>query len=382
MSLIPIRLGIQQRILPNYRAPFFEALGQACPRGLGVFAGLPRPDEAVESQRTLHSAELTRARNLHLFGGRFYLLWQIGWRSWLEAWQPGVLILEANPRYLSSPSLMRWMRRRRRPLIGWGLGAPLAESGRAVLEKAVWQRFLTRLDALIAYSQRGAEQYARLGFDPQRIVVAPNAVAARPVQPPPPRPAQFQTDRPRVLYVGRLQARKRVDLLLHACANLPQQVQPEVWIVGDGPVRAELEALAERIYPHTRFWGALFGSQLEALFQQADLFVLPGSGGLAVQQAMAYALPVVVGEADGTQSELVTEQNGWLLPPGDVAALRDTLNNALSEPTRLRRMGLVSYQIVRERVNLEAMVDAFARVVELAASHCGYPLQRANSGED
>lgn len=382
MSLIPIRLGIQQRILPNYRAPFFEALGQACPRGLGVFAGLPRPDEAVESQRTLHSAELTEARNLHLFGGRFYLLWQIGWRSWLEAWQPEVLILEANPRYLSTPFLMRWMRRRRRPLIGWGLGAPLAESGRAALEKAVWQRFLTRLDALIAYSQRGAEQYARLGFDPQRIVVAPNAVAARPVQPPPQRPAQFQTDRPRVLYVGRLQARKRVDLLLHACANLPQQVQPEVWIVGDGPVRSELEALAERIYPHARFWGALFGTQLEALFQQADLFVLPGSGGLAVQQAMAYALPVVVGEADGTQSELVTEQNGWLLPSGDVAALRDTLNDALSEPTRLRRMGLVSYQIVRERVNLEAMVDAFARAVELAASHCGYPLQRANSGED
>lgn len=382
MSLIPIRLGIQQRILPNYRAPFFEALGRACPSGLGIFAGLPRPSEAVESQPALQSAELSRARNLHLFGGRFYLLWQVGWRSWLEAWQPEVLILEANPRYLSTPSMMRWMRRRRRPLIGWGLGAPLAESGRDSLERAIWQRFIARFDALIAYSQRGAEQYARLGFAPQRIVVAPNAVAPRPLQPPPQRPPQFQTDRPRVLYVGRLQARKRVDLLLHACANLPLNVQPEVWIVGDGPVRAELEALAERIYPHTRFWGALFGSDLEPLFQQADLFVLPGSGGLAVQQAMAYALPVVVGEADGTQSELVTEQNGWLLPPGDGTALRDALQDALAEPARLRRMGLVSYQIVRERVNLEAMVDAFARTVELAAAHCGYPLNRPHSGGD
>ena len=382
MSLIPIRVGIQQRILPNYRAPFFEALGVACPRGLGVFAGLPRPGEAVESQRTLQSAELSRARNLHLFGGRFYLCWQAGWRSWLETWQPEVLILEANPRYLSTPLMMRWMRRRRRPLIGWGLGAPLAESDRAGLEKVIWQRFIIRFDALIAYSQRGAAQYARLGFDPQRIVVAPNAVAPRPLQPPSQRPAQFEAGRPRVLYVGRLQARKRVDLLLRACADLPQKVQPEVWIVGEGPVRAELEALAQRIYPNTRFWGALFGSDLEPLFQQADLFVLPGSGGLAVQQAMAYALPVVVGEADGTQSELVTEQNGWLLPPGDWTALRKTLQDALSEPARLRRMGLVSYQIVHERVNLEAMVDAFARAVELAADHCGYPLNRPNSGGD
>jgi len=91
---------------------------------------------------------------------------------------------------------------------------------------------------------------------------------------------------------------------------------------------------------------------------------------------------VVVGEADGTQSELVTEQNGWLLPPGDWTALRKTLQDALSEPARLRRMGLVSYQIVRGRVNLEAMVAAFARAVELAAYHCGYPLQRANLGGD
>ncbi len=380
MSEIPLRLGVQQRILPNYRAPFFETLGQACPRGLGIFAGLPRPSEAVEPQRRLQHADLTHAHNLHLFGGRFYLCWQAGGRSWLERWQPEALILEANPRYLSSPALVRWMRARRRPLIGWGLGAPLAEKARPSWGKTIWAQFLRQFDALIAYSQRGAEQYARLGFAPQRIVVAPNAVASRPVQPPPQRPAQFEAGRARVLYVGRLQARKRVDLLLQACSALPEQVQPEVWVVGDGPVRRNLEELAQRIYPRTRFWGALYGGQLQPIFEQADLFVLPGSGGLAVQQAMAYALPVVVGEADGTQADLVTDQNGWLLPPGNLEALTHALRQALDEAGRLRRMGLASYQIVRERVNLETMVTAFAQAVELAAAHCGYPLNRPKSG--
>lgn len=374
MSEIPIRLGVQQRILPNYRAPFFEALGAACRRGLSVFAGLPRPDEAVEPQQTLQQAQLTQARNLHLFAGRFYLCWQVGGRSWLENWQPEALILEANPRYLSTPGLMRWMRARRRPLIGWGLGAPVAERPGSRWAKRIWAGFLGQFDALIAYSQRGAEQYARLGFAAERIVVAPNAVAPRPLQPPPLRPAQFEAGRLRVLYVGRLQARKRVDLLLRACAALPEEDQPELWIVGDGPVRAELEELAARLYPRCRFWGARFGSQLEPLFQQADLFVLPGSGGLAVQQAMAYALPVMVGEADGTQSDLVTAENGWLLPPGDLAALSEALRAALRDPASLRRMGLASYQIVRERVNLETMVAAFGRAVELAAAHCGFPL--------
>ncbi len=376
MNEIPLRLGVQQRILPNYRAPFFEALGQACPHGLGIFAGLPRTDEAVEPQAALQHAEVTRARNLHLFNGRFYLCWQTGGRGWLERWQPEALILEANPRYLSTPALIRWMRSRRRPLIGWGLGAPLAERQGSAWAKQIWARFLNQLDALIAYSQRGADQYARLGFDRQRIVVAPNAVAPRPVDPPPQRPPQFENGRPRLLYVGRLQARKRVDLLLRACADLPEELQPEVWIVGDGPVRHQLEDMAQRLYPHARFWGALYGNQLLPLFRQADLFVLPGSGGLAVQQAMAYALPVMVGEADGTQSDLVTEQNGWLLPPGNLPALRYALHEALTDPARLRQMGLASYQIVRERVKLERMVAAFGQAVELAAVHCGYPLRR------
>ncbi|MEW6181256.1 MAG: glycosyltransferase [Chloroflexota bacterium] len=378
MSVIPYRLGIQQRILPNYRAPFFEALGEACPRGLGIFAGLPRPAEAVEPQRELHHARLSHARNLHLLGGRFYLCWQAGWRKWLEDWQPEILILEANPRYLSSPALMRWMRTRGRPLIGWGLGAPLAESEGSAWGKRVWRGFLRQFDALIAYSRRGAEQYARLGFARERIVVAPNAVAPRPLNPPPERPPQFEGGRARLLYVGRLQARKRVDLLLRACAALPAEFQPEVWIVGDGPVRAELEELAARLYPACRFWGARFGGELEPLFQQADVFVLPGSGGLAVQQAMAYALPVIVGEADGTQSELVTAENGWLLAAADLSALTAALGEALSDAARLRRMGLASYRIVRERVNLEAMVAAFARAVELAAAHGGLAAAQQN----
>ncbi len=49
MSQIPVRLGLVQRVLPDYRALFFDTLAGACPQGLGVFAGQPRPDEAIES---------------------------------------------------------------------------------------------------------------------------------------------------------------------------------------------------------------------------------------------------------------------------------------------------------------------------------------------
>jgi glycosyltransferase involved in cell wall biosynthesis len=94
------------------------------------------------------------------------------------------------------------------------------------------------------------------------------------------------------------------------------------------------------------------------------LFVLPGTGGLAVQQAMAHTLPVVVGEADGTQAELVREENGWLVEEMSVETLTNTLTVALQDVKRLRQMGLASYRIVAEEINLERMVDTFTEAVK------------------
>lgn len=366
MTQIPVRLGIQQRVFPVYRAPFFEALARACPHGFSLFAGKPRRKEAVESQTILHSGQLIPAGNLHLLGGPAYFLWQRGLTEWLESFQPEVLVMEANPRYMSTPAAVAWMHNRQRPAIGWGLGAPKSSGWRG----RSWQRFLNRFDALIAYSWRGAEEYAASGYPSERIFVAPNAAAARPTQPAPVRAPLDDPRQATVLYVGRLQPRKRVDRLLQALAALPFTLQPMVWIVGDGPARQELETIADSVYPAARFWGARYGQELEDLFKQADLFVLPGTGGLAVQQAMAFALPVIVAEADGTQADLVHPENGWLVPGIDTASLTGTLYKALSDLPRLRDMGNASFQIANV-INLEAMVEAFSNAIQAGITHIG-----------
>ncbi len=371
MSEIPWRVGLQQRVLPAYRAPFFDALGQACPQGLSLIAGQPRPVEAIETAKELAQVRLVSARNLHLFSGGLYFCWQRGLADWLQAWQPQVLILESNPRYLSSPRAIRWARSHNCALIGWGLGAQPSAGQAGRLLRSAWKNFVSQFDALIAYSLRGAEQYAQLGFPAERIVVAPNAVAPRPTQPPVERPPAAADTPLTVLYVGRLQARKRVDLLLRACAALPAAAQPDLEIVGDGPVRAELQALAGQIYPRAHFRGGLYGSELDPFFTRADLFVLPGTGGLAVQQAMSFGLPVIVAEADGTQSNLVRPENGWLLPANDLPALQAALQQALADPARLRAMGQAAYKVVADEVNLETMVAAFSQAIHLAAGRAG-----------
>lgn len=358
------KVGLVQRVLPDYRAPFFNALGEACSGGLGVFAGDARPEEMIHTVDHLDQAHLTLGKNVHFLRGRLYLCWQQGLREWLSAWDPAALIVEANPRYLRTPAAVRWMHARQRPVIGWGLGAPLLPGPLAALRQARRKRFIQQFDALITYSQTGAVEYAALGFPPARVFVAANAVAPAPRHPLPERPIPTAATPARVLFVGRLQARKHVDNLLRACAVLPAGVQPDVVIVGDGPERVALEALAAAVYPRASFTGALYGEALAAQFRSADLFVLPGTGGLAVQQAMSYGLPVIAAEADGTQADLVRPGNGWQIPPDDLDALRDTLQRALADRARLRAMGAESYRIVAEEINLEAMVAGFVKALK------------------
>jgi glycosyltransferase involved in cell wall biosynthesis len=208
---------------------------------------------------------------------------------------------------------------------------------------------------MISYSQRGAEEYAALGFPCEKIFVAHNAVSRAPTSTPDPRP--LTVDRFTILFVGRLQARKRVDSLLRACAQLKES--PRLVIVGDGPEHENLKALAREIYPRAEFVGARHGAELKPFFTEADLFVLPGTGGLAIQEAMSYGLPVIVAQGDGTQDDLVRKENGWQIPPDDFEALFSTIKDALSDVARLRRMGEESYRIVKEEINIEKMVETF-----------------------
>lgn len=361
--LFPGRLALIQRVLPSYRAPFFDALASACSGGLTVFAGQPLPSETIAASTALRAARFAPARNLHFSNPQspFYACYQRGVIPWLERENPSALIVEANFRYLSSPAAIRWMKQRGRPVIGWGLGAP---SSRGVLS-ALRNRFLKRFDALIAYSVRGAEQYAACGFPADRIFTAPNAVAPAPKHPLPQRDSSPR--KPVLLFVGRIQARKRIPALLKACAELPAHLQPRLIVVGEGPELDITRILAQRIYPSAEFVGAKHGPELAPYFLTADLFVLPGTGGLAVQEAMSYGLPVIVAQGDGTQDDLVRPENGWQIPPNDDFALLFALQEALSDLPRLRRMGAESYRIVAEEINLEKMVGAFVEVLNFVS---------------
>ena len=361
--VFPGKVGLQQRVLPQYRAPFIERLAARCAEGFSLFYGHPEADEQIHSATRVQGVETFLAKNRSLFNIKspYYILWQTGLKSWLAQTNPDLIVLEANSRYLSSRSAIRWMKERHRPVIGWGLGLPKITGKFAKIRNKVRRDFIMQFDALVAYSHKGANDYYSLGFPQDRIFVAVNAVSSPPKGKPPNRPNHF-VGRAKVLFVGRLQQRKRLDMLFQACSQLSEEIQPEIIIVGDGPFRKNYEDLAQQYYSRVKFVGAQYGEALEDLFLQSDLFVLPGTGGLAIQQAMTYALPVIVAEGDGTQSDLVRPENGWLIEPNNLNMLISALKEALSNIPELRRKGMESFRIVAEEVNIDVMVDTFINV--------------------
>ncbi len=74
---------------------------------------------------------------------------------------------------------------------------------------------------------------------------------------------------------------------------------------------------------------------------------------------MSHGLPVIMGQGDGTNDDLVRPENGWQIPPDNLSVLTEILRVALGDAGLLRDMGAVSYRLVVEEVNLEKMVGVF-----------------------
>jgi len=358
-----IKVGLQQRVIPNYRVPFFEKLGHSPEIDLSIFSGLARPNEMVSNAEKIQNVEFIQTKNIHLFNRQFYICLQPGIHQWLKSFKPDIVIFEANPRYLSSKKAIQWLRNTNKGIIGWGLGVPTHKDLLQNILVNTRNKFLKDFDALIAYSNQGKQQYIQAGIHEEKVFVAPNSIVPRPINLPPQRKLIFQQKPTILLFVGRLQTRKRIDSLIRVCSQLPESIQPDLWIVGDGSILQELKEYANKIYSRTTFWGSQFGENLEEIFKKADLFVMPGTGGLAIQQAMSFGLPVIVAEGDGTQSNMVFPENGWVIKPNNEELLLSTIEKALSDPVKLLEMGYNAFITVKNRANIDIMAEVFIHTI-------------------
>ena len=166
---------------------------------------------------------------------------------------------------------------------------------------------------------------------------------------------------PLLVCVGRLAPQKDHPTLLAALALLPPQV---VLLVvggdpfGDGEARLRAEAARLGLGGRARFLG--IRHDVPDLVAASDLFVLPSLWeglGLVFLEAMAVGVPVVATRVSAIPEVVLDGRSGWLVPPGDPAALAAAVEAALADPAERRRRGEAGRAHLVERFGLPRMID-------------------------
>lgn len=204
------------------------------------------------------------------------------------------------------------------------------------------ERLVARLpDLHIAVSEFTAQRLAQLlGVSRSRIAIIPNGVPSLW-----PNGGEGAKDPRRLIFVGRLNPHKRLELLLEALDLLVKQGrQLELEVVGDGPMRAFYEAYARRrgLMGRVRFLGPLPDGELMKRLAGAYIYVLPSERegqSITTLEAMAAGTPQVVAAADGNGAvSLVRRAGSGLLVRPNSGALADGIELLLEEGQLWRAM--------------------------------------------
>ena len=168
----------------------------------------------------------------------------------------------------------------------------------------------------------------------------------------------------RLVHVGRLVAWKRVDMLIRAFSSSQQQhPSAELLIIGTGPEEASLKQVATELNlgESVKFLGGIYEqTELGQYLNESSLYVLAGMGGLSINDAMCFGLPILCSVCDGTEGFLVRDgENGRYFREGDIEDLVEKITWFFNNLKEAKEMGKVSERIIRNEVNVHTVINGY-----------------------
>jgi len=341
-------LLIQKR-LPHYRGLIFDRLNDELDSQLTVATS--EVPEVLETGFRVEKISIRKFGPFYLFDGLNKLLTEAD-----------IVIAEFNTRYLTlMNSCFRSRTGRKTKWIWWGHGFGKSRISNWI---RVWQMKLAA--GIIVYGNQAKDRIIESGISSEKVFVATNSQVVQ--------NAGFNpnTIRDRFIFVGRLQARKNIGLLLWAYSKFRKQSSARIGltIIGDGPCLPELKSLAARlgITDHVDFLGAIDDPErLKAEYDRSLAYVSTGALGLGIVHSFSYGVPVIAFPdiRNGPEFEnLIHNENGILCDKNDD---ENSLNQALQEiakPQTFQKLSSGSINRFKFHCNSDCMVKGFLNAIQ------------------
>jgi len=211
------------------------------------------------------------------------------------------------------------------------------------LMRPIWRRIVRKAALLVSPSDSLKQLIEAACPDGQapEVRVIPNGFPARRFK--------CSTREKKILLVSRMLPRKGLQYFLQAIEGI--RLDYEVHIVGDGPMRAELEELAQRTPTAVKFWGWLDNNsdELRELYESSSIFVFPSLSEnfpIVLLEAMTAGLAIITTDIRGCPE--VVGDTALLVPPEDPEAIRDRLMHLITRPELVCRLGNAARRRVKQ----------------------------------
>jgi len=232
------------------------------------------------------------------------------------------------------------------------------------------ERMAMRKASAVIVTTTDLMDYVSKHVNPKQVCLIPNGVDSSlfaPVS------SVAAADPPVVAYVGRLAPEKSIDLLIQATSQLDLSAQ--LLLIGDGPLRADLEQQAATLGVTATFLGVVDHEELPGHLRRCSLFALPSpmeGQPKALMEAMASGLPCIASDCPGNRSLIRDGHNGLLFPPRDAGRLMQCIRRVLSDRELALRLGREARRTMLEEYDIKALVQReIALLQSVAAQRSG-----------
>ena len=381
-----IKVALVSQILAHYREPIIRLLCEQ--EGDVQFTFFADPYNTINSVETIDATKAGLPLNQGGLRWRFVKNIRL-WGNWI--WQRDILRLAVSNdydtviymgdiHYISTWISCLLARICGKRTLMWSHGFLREEKG---LKGCVRSIFYRLAHGMLLYGDRARDIMVKKGFDPRRLYVVYNSLdyerqsqIRNSVTEPQIKELRGQLfrkpDMPILLFIGRLTAQKRLDMILYAAHLLRENgLECNLLFVGDGLEKKHLEALAIelKLSKTIYFHGCCYcEKEIAPLIMASDLCVAPGEVGLTAIHALTYGTPVITHNAADCQmpeyEAIIPGKCGAFFKRNDITDLAHTIHKWLKNKSDLKSVLQASRGVVESKYSPRAQLNVIINAIK------------------